>query len=938
MSWSRKPSWLMWLVASLCIWWGLPAVTFLGRTLMQSGAPERTSRVVRSASAVAGVEEEVEEDLYVEGQEVVLKAPPAMAGKIGTVMGLAPGGAYAVRLATGSIFNIMSEHMEPADDIAQAPVSQSQSTSSDGSASNTVASSTAMDEDDEDLFQEGQEVRLLGPQALAGKSGTIVGRAQEDAYAVRLASGSVFNIREENIEVPGAGGVKLPSQISNVFSQALKKSDAAQETAAGLWSQLKQGASQLKAAVKESTKGSSDALFTEGQEVVLLSPAQLAGNTGTVVEQVAEDAYAVQLASGSVFNLKSDNLRASEGAQASGGSPTAGKAGWSQAVKSFLNKAKPTAASTSKGAATDEGEEEDLFQEGQEVRLLAPPALAGTAGTIVGRVRDDAYAVRLPSGSIFNIQQENIGAAGLALPKLPKLPKLPTQLTGGVATAVSKVSQMFKTKKGAAAKSAPAPAAPEASAPGDAASKEAAQVSEEGDEDLFTEGQPVAVLAPPAMAGKTGTIVKPVQGGDAYAVRLESGSVFNIDAENLAPGKGSGGGSGGRGFGGGGSGGSGGAGKPPGGVGSSPQAGGSGEPGVWTDVLVFVCVMSVILLAYNMAFKRSMNPRHRRRVDIRQVFATGSSVDGPLAALLLLAAAVYLLLPKISKFFEWLQGHLQEKEVTESPLEMIVENIIPLKKEVKDAVKVQGQWDGLAIVASVIIILVLMYRIKKNRAFSVPALQKAAQQEHQGAALKSSQFMQRERARSRSLLPPLHTEPEATSGGRSAPSVSDPLASCLPLVRPRASSRPPREPSSSVTRLLETAPAELGTPRTSAQKEGVPGRPATVRFEVELDAQYGDRLLVVGGDPNLGAWDPEATKVELRTDNDNYPVWSGTWSTTQSLALHKYKLAIKKATGKLVWEEIDNRSLYVMPGKVTVKLIFNSSFMADPSRLAALAG
>lgn len=49
----------------------------------------------------------------------------------------------------------------------------------------------------------------------------------------------------------------------------------------------------------------------------------------------------------------------------------------------------------------------------------------------------------------------------------------------------------------------------------------------------FAAGQRVAVLGPAAMAGKSGTVVGPLPGGGSFAVRLDSGSTFNISKENL---------------------------------------------------------------------------------------------------------------------------------------------------------------------------------------------------------------------------------------------------------------------------------------------------------------------------------------------------------------------------------------------------------------------
>lgn len=71
----------------------------------------------------------------------------------------------------------------------------SPSASTTASASNSVSSS-----EDELEFTAGQKVTLLGPPAMAGKGGTIVGPALGDSFAVCLASGSIFNISTANIK------------------------------------------------------------------------------------------------------------------------------------------------------------------------------------------------------------------------------------------------------------------------------------------------------------------------------------------------------------------------------------------------------------------------------------------------------------------------------------------------------------------------------------------------------------------------------------------------------------------------------------------------------------------------------------------------------------------------------------------------------------------
>merc|ERR1712216_408657 len=53
------------------------------------------------------------------------------------------------------------------------------------------------------------------------------------------------------------------------------------------------------------------------------------------------------------------------------------------------------------------------------------------------------------------------------------------------------------------------------------------------DELEFTPGQQVRILAPPAMAGKLGSVEGPTASKDIWKVRLESGIVFWFRTQNL---------------------------------------------------------------------------------------------------------------------------------------------------------------------------------------------------------------------------------------------------------------------------------------------------------------------------------------------------------------------------------------------------------------------
>merc|ERR1712176_1601506 len=135
-------------------------------------------------------------------------------------------------------------------------------------------------------------------------------------------------------------------------------------------------------------------------------------------------------------------------------------------------------------------DEELLFQPGERVTLTGPPAMAGKQGTVVGPALGDAFSVRFDSGSVFNIEIHNIQGSGVAAP----------------AAATTSYA-------------APATMAPAGS-------------GDDDEELLFQPGERVTLTGPPAMAGKQGTVVGPAL-GDAFSVRFDSGSVFNIEIHNI---------------------------------------------------------------------------------------------------------------------------------------------------------------------------------------------------------------------------------------------------------------------------------------------------------------------------------------------------------------------------------------------------------------------
>lgn len=93
------------------------------------------------------------------------------------------------------------------------------------------------------------------------------------------------------------------------------------------------------------------------------------------------------------------------------------------------------------------------------------------------------------------------------------------------------------------------------------------------------------------------------------------------------------------------------------------------------------------------------------------------------------------------------------------------------------------------------------------------------------------------------------------------------------------------------------------------------GAPALPLPAVELavaarcdGTRWGDRLVVVGDAPELGAWDPQRG---VALDGAAWPRWTGA-VTLPAGARVRYKLVILRADGEVVWERGDDREL-VLP-------------------------
>lgn len=221
-------------------------------------------------------------------------------------------------------------------------------------------------------------------------------------------------------------------------------------------------------AVATATAVDEELAFAEGQRIVILAPPGLRGKQGDVLKHIPnQDAFAVRLDSGSVFNIIAENL---QDASASVAAPAPAPV--------------PAPVPVARKSNNDD---EPAFEEGQRVVILGPMAMKGTQATVVGPVREDAFSVRLDSGSVFHILTDNLQDA-----------------SGKPAGAAAPVSPVFSRKP-----------------------------ADDGEEPAFEEGEPVTILGPPALQGTKGIVVKHLPVQDSFAVRLNSGSVFNIFTENL---------------------------------------------------------------------------------------------------------------------------------------------------------------------------------------------------------------------------------------------------------------------------------------------------------------------------------------------------------------------------------------------------------------------
>eukprot|EP00429_Kryptoperidinium_foliaceum_P066032 CAMPEP_0176058618 /NCGR_PEP_ID=MMETSP0120_2-20121206/29207_1 /TAXON_ID=160619 /ORGANISM="Kryptoperidinium foliaceum, Strain CCMP 1326" /LENGTH=1037 /DNA_ID=CAMNT_0017392147 /DNA_START=62 /DNA_END=3175 /DNA_ORIENTATION=+ len=100
-----------------------------------------------------------------------------------------------------------------------------------------------------------------------------------------------------------------------------------------------------------------------------------------------------------------------------------------------------------------------------------------------------------------------------------------------------------------------------------------------------------------------------------------------------------------------------------------------------------------------------------------------------------------------------------------------------------------------------------------------------------------------------------------------------------------------------------------------------------VQFEVKCDTVPGEAVKVVGSDPNIGSWDPKASKVQLSTDAGSYPTWSGSGSVNTGKL--EFKFVVVNG-GNARWEsKIENRSAFVPACGTKLKADFDKPRISE---------
>lgn len=254
-----------------------------------------------------------------------------------------------------------------------------------------------------DEFAEGQRVLVLGPPAMAGKLGMVVGlvMAETETFAIRFDTGSVFYISKDNLsaEIDGAAGTDSETSKVDEHSQLDVHHDMEVQNSTVVAcehdhraeSHIDRNSSapvDPRCAGEPVTSELNELEFLPGQHVSLVGPPPIAGKKGTIVGPAREGSFKVRFPSGSIFHIATDFIKDLAAVEA---------------VPSACLK---------QGAGEQAANEEEFeFRPGQKVQVLCPPPMAGKHGTVVGHARGHDFAVRLGTGSVFNLPAANLQGA-----------------------------------------------------------------------------------------------------------------------------------------------------------------------------------------------------------------------------------------------------------------------------------------------------------------------------------------------------------------------------------------------------------------------------------------------------------------------------------------------------------------------------------------------
>jgi len=137
------------------------------------------------------------------GQQVQISAPPAMAGKLGSVEGPTSKKAdvWKVKLESGNVFEFPTQNLQDIGAAFQQLVSAPPAAPAAAAPAPAPAVAPARAGDDDLEFLPGQQVQISAPPAMAGKKGFVEGPTTKkaDVWKVRLESGNVFEFPTQNL-------------------------------------------------------------------------------------------------------------------------------------------------------------------------------------------------------------------------------------------------------------------------------------------------------------------------------------------------------------------------------------------------------------------------------------------------------------------------------------------------------------------------------------------------------------------------------------------------------------------------------------------------------------------------------------------------------------------------------------------------------------------